>query len=135
MLSENKTVQKLEEYAARFRAAVNRKAWGEAHNLYLEAIIITAFMELDDKTKKKLYGDWDSDDGTEKHAALDNGLFSRRDIDRVNKECCVLRNMAYEDQACRRAGMPVQYYGDPDFCARCQDKKRAIRHWDDSMLG
>ena len=135
MISESKMVRKLEDQAAKFRAAVLRKDWGVAHNLYMEALMVTVFMEVSEEIKKKLWGDWDSDDGTDTDTALDNGLFSRRDVDRVNRECCVLRNMAYEDQACRREGRPSEYYGDPDFCARCQDKKRAVRHWDDSMLG
>ena len=134
MLTEMQTNVKLEEYAARFRAAVIRKDWGVAHNLYNECVMVTAFMDISDREKKKLFGDWDSDDGSDTETALDNGLFSRKDVDRVNKECCILRNMAYEDQACRREGRPVQYYGDPDFCPRCQERKRAIRHWDDSML-
>ena len=135
MLNEAKTIQKLEDLAARFRAAVMRKEWGAAHNMYWQAVMVTTFMEIDESTRKKLYGDWDSDDGTDTNTALDNGLFSREDVDRVNKECCVLRNMAYEDMACRREGQPVLYYGDPDYCARCGDKKRAARRWSDSMLG
>ncbi|MBO7341002.1 MAG: hypothetical protein J6U66_13170 [Lachnospiraceae bacterium] len=129
MLNETQAVKKLEECAAKFRAAIIRKDWGVAHNLYMEAIIVTAFMEMGDTVKKKLYGDWDSDDGSDTDTALDNGLFSREDVDRVNKECCILRNMAYEDQTCRRQGRPVEYYGDPDFCARCEDRKRAARRW------
>ena len=135
MISETKAVQKLEEKAALFRAAVARKDWGVAHNLYNEAVLVTAFCEMEDHVKKLLFGDWDSDDGTDTDTALDNGLFSREEVNRVNKECCVLRNMAYEDMACRREGRPVQYYGDADFCALCQDKKRAVRRWDSSLLG
>lgn len=135
MLSERKTIEKLEDRAAEFRAAVIRKDWGVAHNIYWESVMVTAFMEIDDATRKKLYGDWDSDDGTDSETALDNGLFSRRDVDRVNKECCILRHMAYEDVALRREGQPVRYYGDNDYCARCTERKRAIRRWDDSVLG
>ena len=135
MLSEAKAITKLEECAAKFNAAVNRKDWGVAHNLYMEAVIVTSFMEIRGDVRKRLYGDWDSDDGTDTDTALDNGLFSRKDLERVNRECCIMRNMAYEDMALRREGEPLRYYGESDFCARCRDKKRAARRWDDSGLG
>ena len=62
MLSEAKMIQKLEEYGVRFRAAVDRKDWGVAHNLYNIAHEVAVFAELDDAVLKKLFGDWDSDD-------------------------------------------------------------------------
>lgn len=134
MISESRFILKMEDQAAKFNAAISRKDWGVAHNLVVEAVMVTAFCEVSEEIKKKIWGDWDSDDGTETNTALDNGLFSRRAIDLVNRECCIKRNMAYEDQVCRREGRPLQYYGDADFCAICRDKKRAVRHWDDSLL-
>lgn len=135
MLSEAKMIQKLEEYGVRFRAAVDRKDWGVAHSLYNIAHEVAVFAELDDAVLKKLFGDWDSDDGTDTNTALDNGIFTRAEVAEVNLQCCIKRNMAYEDMECHRLGKPVMYYGDVDYCARCRDKKRAARRWSDSMLG
>lgn len=129
MLSEAKTMVKLEEYAAKFNGAVSRKEYGMAHNLYHMAHTVAVFMELDTDNLKKLFGDWDSDDGTDMDTALDNGLFKREDVDFVNRQCCVIRNQAYEDMALRRSGREEQrYYSEIDYCARCEErKKRAAR--------
>lgn len=137
MLSETKAMQKLEEYAAIFNDAVYRKDYGVAHNMYCMAHTVAVFMEMGDQCLKKLFGDWDSDDGTETNTALDNGLFKRADVSKVNLECCIRRNQAYEDMALRRAGKPdlQRYYSEYEYCARCQErKKRAARNWSDSML-
>ena len=137
MLSEEKLMVKLEEYAARFDGAVNRKEYGLAHNLYHMVHTTAVMAELSEANMKKLFGDWDSDDGTETNTALDNGLFKRTDVDLVNRQCCVIRNQAYEDMALRRRKEdPQRYYSEFDYCARCQErKKRAARNWDDSILG
>lgn len=137
MLTEQKTMVKLEEYAARFNGAVNRREYGVAHNLYHMAHTVAVFMELDPIELKKLFGDWDSDDGSDTNTALDNGLFKREDVSLVNRQCCVIRNQAYEDMALRRRKEePQRYYSEYDYCAKCQErKKRAARNWDDSMLG
>ena len=132
MLTEAMTMAKLEEYAQMFADAVRRKDYGVAHNLYNMASTVAVFMELNDQQMKKLFGNWDSDDGTGKDTALDDGLFTRYDTKLVGWKCCIMRHQAYEDQALRVAGEPVRYYSDPDYCARC--KKRDVRHWDASML-
>lgn len=125
MLSEQKTLIKLEEFAARFNNAIERKSWGEAHNLYHMAHTVAVFMEMGDSCLKELFGDWDSDDGTETDTALDNGLFKREALRIVNRQCCVIRNQAYEDMALRRSGKEAQrYYSEFDYCARCQERKK-----------
>ena len=114
-----------------------RKEYGVAHNLYHMAHTVAVFMDLGPANLKKLFGDWDSDDGTETNTALDNGLFKRADVNKVNLECCIKRNQAYEDMALRRAGKPdlQRYYSEYEYCARCQErKKRAAHRWSDSML-
>lgn len=137
MLSEAKTMAKLEEYARMFGDAVYRKEYGVAHNLYHMAHTVAVFMDLGPANLKKLFGDWDSDDGTDTNTALDDGLFRRSEVALVNRECCMIRNKAYEDMALRRRKEePQRYYSEFDYCARCQErKKRAARNWDDSMLG
>jgi len=137
MLSEVKTMAKLEEYARMFGDAVYRKEYGVAHNLYHMAHTVAVFMDLGPANLKKLFGDWDSDDGTDTNTALDDGLFRRSEVALVNRECCMIRNKAYEDMALRRRKEePQRYYSEYDYCAKCQErKKRAARNWDDSMLG
>lgn len=137
MLSEAKTMAKLEEYARMFSDAVYRKEYGVAHNLYHMAHTVAVFMDLGPMNLKKLFGDWDSDDGTDTNTALDDGLFKRSEVAMVNRECCMIRNKAYEDMALRRRKEePQRYYSEYDYCAKCQErKKRAARNWDDSMLG
>ena len=137
MLSEAKTMAKLEEYARMFGDAVYRKEYGVAHNLYHMAHTVAVFMDLGPANLKKLFGDWDSDDGTDTNTALDDGLFRRSEVALVNRECCMIRNKAYEDMALRRRKEePQRYYSEFDYCARCQErKKRAARNWDGSMLG
>ena len=137
MLSEAKTMAKLEEYARMFGDAVYRKEYGVAHNLYHMAHTVAVFMDLEPANLKKLFGDWDSDDGTDTNTALDDGLFRRSEVALVNRECCMIRNKAYEDMALRRRKEePQRYYSEYDYCAKCQErKKRAARNWDDSMLG
>lgn len=137
MLSEAKTMAKLEEYARMFGDAVYRKEYGVAHNLYHMAHTVAVFMDLGPANLKKLFGDWDSDDGTDTNTALDDGLFRRSEVALVNRECCMIRNKAYEDMALRRRKEePQRYYSEYDYCAKCQErKKRAARNWDDSMLG
>lgn len=132
MISEVKLMQKLEEQAMIFADAVRRKDYGVAHNIYNVAHEVAVFMELREDQLKKLFGDWDSDDGTDTNTAIDNGLFRRYDVDRVNWQCCIRRHQAYEDATMRQMGVPTTYYSDMDYCARC--KKRDVRHWDASML-
>lgn len=125
MLSEEKTMERLREKAEEFRAAVRNKDLGVAHNLYIVAHSVAVFMELNEKQMKELFGDWDSDDGTETDTAIDGGLFRRSDVDFVNWQCCVFRQQAYEDIAMRKGISQARYYSDRDYCARC--KKRPLR--------
>ena len=129
MLSEQKTLIKLEDYAAMFNDAVQRKAWGVAHNLYNMVHTVAVFMEIGDAEMKKLFGDWDSDDGTDTDTAMDGGLFRRSVVEDVNWRCCIKMHQSYEDVACRAGQRPMlEYYSDEDYCARCEErKKRAAR--------
>lgn len=132
MLSEQETVDKLEEYAKEFGKCVRDREYGKAHNIYQKAHEVAVFMEMGADVLKKLFGDWESDDGTETDTALDNGLFQRRLVARVDLESCIIRHKAYEDMACRVVGEPegqYKYYSDQDYCARCREKKKA-GHWE-----
>ena len=137
MLSEEKLMVKLEEKAAMFNSAVKRGEFGAAHNIYIMAHCTAIMAEMSEQSLKKLFGDWDSDDGTETNTALDNGLFKRSVVNYVQWQCCIRSHQTFENMVMRtRKEEPLQFYGDTEYCARCQErKKRAIRHWDDSMLG
>lgn len=125
MLTERETISKLEHYAAEFNGYMRVRDYGKAHAIYNEALMVATFMKMGDVVLKRLFGDWESDDGSDSDTALDNGLFTRSAVAKVDLESCILRHKAYEDMACRKMGRPVQYYSDIDFCARCMKKKKA----------
>ena len=129
MLSERETVKKLEEYAQIFEHHCRNRKWGEAKNIYNMAHTVAIFMDMGEAVLKRLFGDWDSDDGNGE--AIDNGMFQRWRVEQVDKECCIRRNQAYEDQACRRMGQQTRYYSEDSYCAICY-KKRAARARDSS---
>ena len=137
MLSEEKLMVKLEEKAATFNSAVRRGEVGVAHNIYIMVHATAVLAELSEPNMKRLFGDWGSDDGTETNTAKDDGLFKRSDVNYVQWQCCIRSHQTTENIAMRiRKDEPLRYYVDEDYCAKCQKhKKRAIHHWDDSMLG
>lgn len=137
MLTEKELMKKLRDDAQLFVTLHRNGEHGRAHNVYQRAHNVALYLELEEKCLKELFGDWDSDDGTETDTARDDGLFQRWRVDEVNWRCCVRTNQTYEATVLRLTGRePLQYYTDPDYCAKCQEtKKRAVRHWDDSMLG
>lgn len=125
MLTDKEAMKKLTEYAALFDGYVRTKEWGKAHNIYNIAHSVAVFMELGESALKILFGDWDSDDGSGN--SVDNGLFRTWKVDMVNEKCCIERHIAYEDMECRKMGQPTRHYSEDDYCARCMQKKRAVR--------
>lgn len=118
MLTERQTEQKLKEYAQRFTQHVRNKEWGKAHNIYNMALTVAVFMDSSEELLAELFGPYDVP-GSE-HM----GLFRQSEVSRVNTECCIRRNIAYEDIACRKIGMPVRYYSEETYCAGCRKAKR-----------
>lgn len=129
MLSEQELRKKIENQAQLFGHYYRRKEYGKAHNIYNMAHTTAVMCEVGPELMKYFFGDWDSDQGD--GTAKDDGLFRRWMVDEVNWKCCVERHQAYEDIACRRTGKPVQFYSDPDYCARCSEerKKRTEPNW------
>ena len=127
MLSERETINKLKEYASNFNAMVKNKEWEKAHNIYRKALNVAVFLEISHKDKEELFGEYPKDDPRNEEVAPKDGLFSRRDVEMVNLECCIRRNMAYEDIALRQQGHKTEYYSSEDYCARCYAKKEAHR--------
>ena len=122
MLTERDLENKLRDYAARFSQHVRKREWGEGHNLYNMALDTAVIAEMSEDFQAELFGEYDSE-GT---GDVADGLFSREDVHRVNRECCIIRNMAYEDKECRRLGIPLgtfRNYSDEDYCARCRKRK------------
>ena len=122
MLSEEKAIEKLRMLGGRFNEAVRKRHWGVANRTYLTALTVANFLELPEEVHKELWGDWDSEEAD--GSAKDNGLFARSDLARVNKECCILRHKAYEDQICNQKGERPRYYSDADYCATCTKAKK-----------
>ncbi len=131
MLTEEQMEEKLRGYAETFNRNVREREWGKAHNVY-NIILETAVMaEMSKEFMKELFGNYDHDDGEYGWddgggKVPDDGKIRRADVEKVNMECCIRRNMAYEDMACRRLGLPLgmyRNYSDADYCARCSTKK------------
>lgn len=119
MLTEHEVIGKLKEYGAMFNVYVRNKDWGRAHYIYRETLAIAVFLNLPQEVMDELFGAYQEGEEPEP----DTGLFSKKDVERVDFESCILRNMAYEDMALRKQGKDVKYYSDPDYCARCRMKK------------
>lgn len=137
MLTEKELMKKLRDDAELFVTLHRNQEWGKAHNIYMRVHNVAFYLGLTEKNLKELFGDWDSDDGTDNNTAKDEGLFQRWRVNEVNWKCCIRSNQTYDNVVLRRSGREgLQYYTDLDYCAKCQErKKRAVRHWDDSMLG
>lgn len=117
MLTEEELMERLREYGKRFKNHISEKEWDKAKNIYNIALEVSVFMQISKEHMDELFGAYTRDD-----TPLGNGIFRKDDVMRVGLECCIRRNRAYEDQACRKRGIPldhVQYYSDREYCARC----------------
>lgn len=122
MLTEAAMERKLREYAATFNRHVKEKEWGKAHNIYHMVLTAAVMAEMSEKFRAELFGSYDSED-----YPVDDGLIRHSDVSRVNLECCIRRNMAYEDMECRKIGLPMEeyrYYSENEYCARCRKAKK-----------
>lgn len=116
MLTEEETIKKLQETAAQFDAAVRSKDYLRAKNLYNKSLAVVTFMEMGPAVAAELFG---QHGGLGEHDEAPDGLFSRDYVSKVDLECCIKRNKAYEDQAIQKYGKQVRYYSDKDFCVGC----------------
>ena len=121
MLTEEQTVDKLRQMAEDFELAVDNKDYMRAKALYNKSLVIATFMQLGKSVMVELFGQNSASD----EDVTPDGLFRRAEVSKVDLECCIKRNKAYEDQACRKNGTSVQYYSDENFCARCKKKSLA----------
>lgn len=117
MLSEQQCISKLHDMAFWFRTYVRQKKYDRAKRLYNNAVSIALFLDLPAEEKRILFGGYAGD--YEEDEEVPDGLFSKEAVQKVDYECCVRRNMAYEDMACRKSGKPVRYYSEDDYCAGC----------------
>lgn len=108
MLTEEQTQAKLKKYAEDFLNAYKKGNYGAAHNLYLIALNVSTFMNVDKEFTSNLFG-YCADDG-EDDDNPNMGLFPRNVVSEVDRICCTKRNEAYEDQIMRRRGQEVDYY-------------------------
>lgn len=121
MLTEHEAIGKLKEYGLLFNVYVKNREWGKAHNTYRAAMTVAVFLQVPPPVMDELFGAYQ--EGEEEMP--DISLFSRKDVARVDLECCIKRNMAYEDMALRKQGEDAKYYSDTNYCARCTKKRRA----------
>ena len=122
MMDEQQTVDKLKETAEDFMEAVESKNYMRAKALYNKALTVATFMQIPKEAMAELFG---QSAGIADDDEAQDGLFRREAVSRVDLECCIKRNQAYEDQACRRRGTTVRYYSDKDYCALCNKKSLA----------
>ena len=123
MLTEKQMETKLKRYAETFNQNVRNKEWGKAHNVYNITLEAAVMAEMSEGFMKELFGGYDDED-----YPLNDGLIKRQDVQKVNAECCIRRNMAYEDIECRKLDLPLgtfRYYSDTDYCARCKKQKNS----------
>lgn len=114
MLTEQETMDKLHKTAEEFAKAANDKDYARAKSLYIKALAVATFMQIGQDKMSELFG---QTGGPEEDEEAPQGLFKRDTVSKVDLECCIKRNKAYEDMTCRTG-----YYSDADYCARC--KKR-----------
>lgn len=122
MLTETEMERKLREHAGMFRRYVEEKNWPAAHNVYNITMEAAVMVEMPERFMHELFGGYDAEG-----YPLDDGLIRRSDVSKVNMECCIKRNMAYEDRICRQRGYPLgvlRHYSDEDYCAGCKKAKR-----------
>lgn len=123
MLTEAAMEEKLREYASAFNRHVKEKEWGKAHNIYHMVLTAAVMSEMSEKFKNELFGVYDEEETGE----APDGLIRKADVKKVNIECCIRRNMAYEDIACQKIGLPMEeyrYYSENEYCAICKKAKR-----------
>lgn len=121
MLIEQEAIGKLKEYGLLFNVYVKNRDWGKAHNIYRATMTVAVFLEIPQLVMDELFGAYQEDE----EEIPDTGLFRRKDVARVDLECCIKRNMAYEDMALRKQGQDAKYYSEENYCARCTKKRRA----------
>lgn len=114
--------RKLREHAAAFNRYVKEKEWGKAHNIYHMVLTAAVMAEMSEEFRAELFGSYDSED-----YPVGDGLIRLSDVSRVSIECCIRRNMAYEDMECRKIGLPMEeyrYYSENEYCSRCKKAKK-----------
>lgn len=121
MIDEQQTVDKLKETAEDFMAAVEDKDYMRAKALYNKALNVATFMQIPKEAMEELFG---QSAGIADDEEAPDGLFQRAAVSKVDLECCIKRNQAYEDQACRKIGKTVRYYSDWDYCSHCEHRKK-----------
>lgn len=121
MIDEQQTVDKLKETAEDFMEAVEDKDYMRAKALYNKALNVATFMQIPKEAMEELFG---QSAGIADDEEAPDGLFQRAAVSKVDLECCIKRNQAYEDQACRERGKTVRYYSDWDYCSHCEHRKK-----------
>lgn len=95
---------KLFRKAEEFGGLVAAGEYFKAMYLYNQACMLTVFLELPEEMRPELFGR-EADDGT-----YINGLFARKDVNRVIRECVVYNKLGYDCMVYRIPG-EVGYHG------------------------
>jgi len=122
MLTDKECIARLYELADLFNNLTTRKEWTKAKIAYNKAFEVAMFMEIPSNVKDELFGVYAGDVG--EHETPPDGLFKRETVAKVNMECCIKRQQAYEDIAARKLGQATRYYRDEDYCAGCRKAKK-----------
>ena len=111
---------KLKDMGIRFQKLFEEKKYPQAKYLYDSAQRIAVFLDLPRKEMRILFGNGEGNEDEE-----NTELFRRDYLEYIDWKCCIFQHKTYQDVALRRAGEPVKYYSDEDFCAICRQQKRA----------
>lgn len=109
-----------------FRQLYLQGEYARAAYVERKAFHVAMFLELPQELQSELFGCWpdDGDDGT----AAPPGLFNRDWVRDADWRCCIRQHKTYQDEACRRLGIPLRYYSDDDYCAlHCRHAGRGTR--------
>lgn len=112
-------MDKLYKMGSWFRQQYAAQNYAGAAYMYHAASTAALFLGLPQEYMYALFGH--GDDGTDEIRY--DEVFRKDMVHEVNWACCVRMHKGYNDAALRRAGEPVRYYSDEDYCALCRARK------------
>lgn len=116
-------IQKLLRMPAQFDEMCAQKKWPQAKYIYDSALRVTAFLEVPDEIKKKLFG------YTREEEENIEPLFDPKYVSKAYEQCVIKLYQGYENESYRRYGEPPQYYPYPRYPVpgyEKEDKKRTV---------
>ena len=105
-------IDKLYAYAAQFKSLFRERKYPEAKYLYDTALRVSAFLEVPQEVKEKLFG-YREENALEEDESEE--LFPADWVKRCYETCCIDLYQGYEHESYRRYGEPPRYYPQPRY--------------------